>query len=99
MTPPDPPETVPAESEKWQESFYRIYLRTNGLYKYTMYYAWRFSEIHIYKLILFLLVLLSVYKVNEPYSFLHPHRPSFFVSGLRIQCRVDRVSDDWFNRL
>lgn len=53
-----------SEPKTWQESLYKNYLRVNRLYKHIIYYAWRFSEIHIYKLILFLMVLISVLKVK-----------------------------------
>ncbi len=49
----------------WQESIRKFYIRINRVYKHIIYYGWRFSEIHTYKLILFLMVLLSVLKVNN----------------------------------
>lgn len=52
------------EPKTWQETFYKLYFRVNRLYKQTTYYTWRFAEIHVYKLILFLMVLTAVLKVN-----------------------------------
>jgi len=58
-------EIVKNEPKTWQESLYIYYFRVNRLYKQIVYYAWRFSEIHTYKLVLFLMVLISVLKVKE----------------------------------
>jgi hypothetical protein len=54
-----------SEPKTWQESLYKQYFRLNRLYKQITYYTWRFSEIHIYKLVLFLMVLTSVVKVKK----------------------------------
>lgn len=60
----DREEILNKKCETWQETLYKLYLRINRPYKITMYYAWRFTEIHIHKLIFFLMVLLSVLKVR-----------------------------------
>ncbi|CAF0821922.1 unnamed protein product [Adineta steineri] len=52
-----------SEPKTWQESSYKLYFRTNRLYKQITYYTWRFAELHAYKFVLFLMVLTSVLKV------------------------------------
>ncbi len=54
-----------SEPKTWQDSLYKFYFRTNRLYKKIVYYAWRFGELHSYKLVLFMMVLVSVFKVNQ----------------------------------
>ncbi|CAF3346333.1 unnamed protein product [Rotaria sp. Silwood1] len=51
------------EPKTWQESLYKFYFRTNRLHKQIVYYCWRFAELHSYKLVLFIMVLVSVLKV------------------------------------
>ncbi|CAF1290006.1 unnamed protein product [Adineta steineri] len=50
--------------EIWQESLYKFYFRANRIYKKIIYYTWRFAEIHSYKLVLFIMVLVSVLRVS-----------------------------------
>jgi hypothetical protein len=52
------------EPQTWQESLYKFYFRANRLYKQITYYAWRFAEIHSYKLVLLIMVLVSVLRVK-----------------------------------
>jgi uncharacterized membrane protein len=53
-----------SKPETWQESLYKFYFQTNRLYKKFIYYAWRFGELHIYKLVLFIMVLVAVLRVQ-----------------------------------
>ncbi len=53
------------QPKNWQESLYKFYFRTNRFYKQIVYYIWRFGELHSYKLVLFLMVLVSVLKVKR----------------------------------
>jgi hypothetical protein len=53
------------QPKTWQDSLYKFYFRTNRLYKKIIYYAWRFGEIHSYKLVLLFMVLVSVFKVKS----------------------------------
>ena len=92
----DREEILNEKSETWQETSYKLYLRTNRLYKIIVYYAWRFTEIHIHKLIFFLMVLLSVLKVRRIFL----KNPSHLLClDLCIQCYIDSLSDYWFNIL
>lgn len=52
-----------SEPATWIGYFHKYFLRYNRVYKQMIYYAWRFSEIHSNKFILFFLVLLSILKV------------------------------------
>ncbi|CAF0897645.1 unnamed protein product [Adineta ricciae] len=52
------------ELKPWQETLYKLYFRVNRLYKQITYYTWRFAEIHVYKLVLFLMVLTAILKIN-----------------------------------
>ncbi|CAF1388784.1 unnamed protein product [Rotaria sordida] len=51
------------EAKTWQETLYKFYFRTNRLYKQINYYGWRFAELHIFKLVLLIMVLISTLKV------------------------------------
>jgi hypothetical protein len=53
-----------SKPQTWKETLYKLYFRANRLYKKITYYTWRFSEIHSYKLVLFLMVLVAVLKVT-----------------------------------
>jgi hypothetical protein len=57
-------EILQSEPKKWQDSLYKFYFRTNRLFKKITYYVWRFGELHSYKLVLFVMVLVSVFKVK-----------------------------------
>jgi hypothetical protein len=64
---PNSPETqqiLQSEPQTWKESFYKFYLRANRSYKIIIYYTWRFAEIHSYKFVLLIMVLVSVLKVK-----------------------------------
>ncbi|CAF5072287.1 unnamed protein product, partial [Rotaria sp. Silwood1] len=52
------------EPKAWHESFYKFYLQLNYLYKQIIHYVWRFGELHSYKLVLFIMVLISVLKIS-----------------------------------
>ncbi|CAF4212188.1 unnamed protein product, partial [Rotaria sp. Silwood2] len=51
------------EAKTWQETLYKFYFRTNRLHKQINYYGWRFAELHIFKLVLLIMVLISTLKV------------------------------------
>ncbi|CAF1085642.1 unnamed protein product [Adineta ricciae] len=53
-----------SESETWQESLYKLYFRVNRRYKQVTYYGWRFAEIHSFKLVLFVMVVVSAIRVS-----------------------------------
>lgn len=57
-----------SEPKTWQESLYKFYFRANRVYKQITYYAWRFAELHSYKLVLFIMVLVAVLRVSRPIS-------------------------------
>ena len=52
-------------AHNWQESFYQYYFRANRVYKHITYYAWRFAELHSFKVVLLMMVLVSTLKVKE----------------------------------
>jgi hypothetical protein len=84
---PNNPETQPivqSEETNWQETLYKYYIRINRLYKYITYYAWRFSEIHTYKLVLFIMVLLSVLKVNQILFYYYSENLIFVYLGMCV---------------
>ena len=54
-----------SESETWKESLYKLYFRGNRRYKQVTYYGWRFAEIHSFKLVLFVMVVVSVVRVRN----------------------------------
>lgn len=66
----------------------KFYIRANRLYKQITYYTWRFAEIHVYKLVLFLMVLTSTLKVRLA-DHLSLHSSVFLPTGQCIQCDVD----------
>jgi hypothetical protein len=67
-----------SEPKTWQDSLYKFYFRANRLYKKIVYYTWRFGELHSYKLVLFMMVLVSVFKVKKK-QFLFSNRFSLLV--------------------
>ncbi|CAF1232591.1 unnamed protein product, partial [Didymodactylos carnosus] len=48
----------------WHESLYKLYFYLNRYYKRLTYYAWRFAEIHIYKFVLFIMILVATLNVS-----------------------------------
>lgn len=82
-----------SKPKRWQDSLYKFYFRTNRYYKKITYYAWRFSEIHSYKLVLLVMVLTAILKVI---LLLFSVRSLIFVHlGLRVQCHSDCLGHDW----
>jgi hypothetical protein len=57
-------EILQSKPKTWQESLYKFYFRANRFYKKIIYYLWRFGELHSYKLVLFIMVLVAVLKVK-----------------------------------
>jgi len=53
-----------SQPKTWQEYLYKFYFRANRLYKEIVYYLWRFGELHSYKFVLFIMVLVAVLKVK-----------------------------------
>ncbi|CAF1213486.1 unnamed protein product [Rotaria magnacalcarata] len=51
------------ETKTWLETLYKFYFRANRFYKQIIYYSWRFGELHSYKLVLFMMVLVASLKV------------------------------------
>jgi hypothetical protein len=64
MDSPHIQQIVQSEPETWKESLYKFYFRANRIYKQITYYTWRFAEIHSYKFVLFVMVLVAVLKVK-----------------------------------
>ncbi|CAF3646268.1 unnamed protein product [Rotaria sordida] len=60
---PHSQQILKSEPKTWQESLYKFYFRANRLYKKIVYYSWRFAELHSYKLVLFIMVLVAVLNV------------------------------------
>ncbi|CAF1149255.1 unnamed protein product, partial [Didymodactylos carnosus] len=52
------------KATNWQESLYKLYFRLNRIYKKVTYYAWRFAEIHMYKFVLFAMILVATLNVS-----------------------------------
>ena len=75
-----------SEAKTWQDSLYKFYFRTNRLYKKIVYYTWRFGEIHFYKLVLFIMVLVAVFKVKTKHFFSNEIQSSgsFQVSAFNV---------------
>ena len=57
-------QTLESEPKTWQDSLYKFYFRANRLYKKIIYYTWRFGEIHSYKLVLLVMVLVCAFRVS-----------------------------------
>ena len=63
-------EILKSDPQTWQETLYKFYFRANRFYKQIIYYIWRFGEIHSYKLVLFMMVLVATLKVKQKYILL-----------------------------
>lgn len=57
-------QTLKGKPKNWQESLYKLYFQLNRFYKQLTYYAWRFAEIHVYKLVLLTMILVSALRVS-----------------------------------
>jgi hypothetical protein len=82
---PNSPDTLgmPNSGPKaWQESVHAYYSYVNRHYTRIIYYTWRFAEIHVYKLVLFLMILTSVLKVKG-FAF-HPHHLNLLFRSVHL---------------
>ena len=81
----------------WQEKLYKFYFRANRLYKRVSYYAWRFADLHSYKLVLLIMVLVAVLKVNPAMLLMCRQASSSLSSDLCVQHWSDHLCHDRFN--